>query len=108
MQNIENKSVRDIFLEPLNRVFSELKNSRECPEFSDYEYVLSGIFKVLSNTTSGRDWIQSASQYDLKESSLYCLFNSLKSERRLNMLKEVSLKITHIVDESVSEEDFVF
>jgi len=55
---------------------------RNCPEYSDYDHVMSAVSRAIENTTSGREWTQqSGGQLD-RATGVGEFFDALKSSRR--------------------------
>lgn len=63
---------------------------RHCPEFSDTEFIEFGVHRCMSSVDSGRHFIQNAKEVFDDECAHSTYFNSLRSIRRMEMLKDVS------------------
>ena len=64
---------------------------RKCPEFSDTEFVQMGLLRCITSVDSGRHFIQNAEELHNASCPHSTYFNSLHSQRRKEMLKDVSM-----------------
>jgi hypothetical protein len=79
------------FFQPVADVFSQLLTSqRNCPQFSDPDFIEMGLARVLSNAASGRDFLQSHAEAGRLRLSVGHFFETLKSPRRLALCRELS------------------
>ena len=63
---------------------------RNCPEYSDYDHVMSAVSRAIENTTSGREWTQqSGGQLD-RATGVGEFFDALKSSRRTEMVASIA------------------
>jgi hypothetical protein len=85
--------VNEAFYQPLIGLAANSKASRACPEFSDEDYLLCGIQRVLEESFSGRAFLQEhAPALDISVTqSNY--FANLHSVRRLELLQEVDAAV---------------
>lgn len=69
------------------------RSGRECPGLSDQEFLRLGFQRTLSQSRSGRDFLQQ--QHEIFEFSVAraSFFDSLHSRRRCRFLQEVSWKL---------------
>ena len=63
--------------------------SRQCSSVDDLTFLRLGILRVLQADKSGRSFVQSIVQNDIAEIELNTFFKTMKSERRLNYLKNI-------------------
>ena len=82
-------TVNQAFYQPLIGLAANSKASRYCPEFSDEDYLLCGVQRVLEESSSGRAFLQEhAPALDISVTqSNY--FANLHSVRRLELLQDV-------------------
>jgi hypothetical protein len=86
-------AVRNPFLEPLLTVFAQVTARRQCPVESDRDWLLKGVDRVLANTRSGRDFLQSFSPFWAQPMQVGPYFEKLASPRRLAMVAECSARL---------------
>lgn len=89
------------FFAPIEQALRNVKSGRTCPEFSDEEYIESGIGRVLSEVQSGRDWVQRLQMQRNIQLSVGNFFQSLRSTRRLRHTQEVAENVRQQVDQGV-------
>lgn len=65
---------------------------RQCPEFSDTEFVYMGLLRCITSVDSGRHFIQNADELLNEAYPLSTYFNATHSTRRRDMLKDVSMQ----------------
>ena len=87
----DSPSLKDRFLAPLSAASNSTSNSRQCPVFADGDWLVGGVRRVIDSFDSGRDFLQ---RFPSIEGSLCGYFDTLKSERRLRMVREVAGEIT--------------
>lgn len=64
---------------------------RKCPEYSDTDFVQMGLLRCITSVDSGRHFIQNAEELHNASCAHSTYFNSLHSQRRKEMLKDVSM-----------------
>ena len=80
-------SLQDIALAPLLDLIPACSKTRACPDFSDGQFLATGLLRTLSHQESGRDFLQSlieAHQVENVECSQF--FETLKSKRCLGVV----------------------
>jgi len=82
--------VRNQFLEPLRAVFIDATTIRSCPAESDWDWLTKGVDRVLSNSRSGRDFLQTFQMFWPREVQVGPYFETLASARRLSMVADCS------------------
>ena len=75
------------------------KSARYCPEYSDENFVIAGVGRVIASASSGRDWVQQVCARMGFFVSVSSFFQALKSRRRLALAKEVADHIRKQVDQ---------
>ena len=53
-----NPTVNAAFFQPITGLASRSSHARTCPDFSDDDYLLCGLLRVLESSTSGRAFLQ--------------------------------------------------
>lgn len=91
-------AVRHQFLEPLLQVFSQVTTRRNCPVESDWDWLLKGVDRVISNGRSGRDFLQTFQLFWAQPMQIGPYFEKLASVRRLAMVAECSARLRSRVD----------
>ena len=91
-------AVRNQFLEPLTEVFSQVTARRNCPVESDWDWLLKGVDRVISNGRSGRDFLQTFQMFWPQPMQVGPYFETLASDRRLAMVAECSARLRARVD----------
>jgi len=91
-------AVRNQFLEPLRQVFSQVTARRNCPVESDWDWLLKGVDRVISNGRSGRDFLQTFQLFWPQPMPIGPYFEKLASPRRLAMVAEGSARLRARVD----------
>ena len=101
--NYINLTVSDRFFQPLTDAIENSHSTRACPQFSDAAFLSLGVQRVLSQSVSGRDFLQT--HCDLTDSSLRVstFFESLKSKRRLSLCAEVNVELGKTLDKTVDD-----
>jgi len=104
----ELSTVEREFYSPMLGALEKTTGKRECPEFTDEHFLKTGIGRCLNDVRSGRDWIQKAIQILNLAVTVSRFFTSLKSERRLHLLRNVAGFIRSEVDETAPSSDDPF
>ena len=93
------------FFQPVLDLFALLTTSRQCPDLSDLEFIRLGVSRVLSQATSGRDFLQAYAESGGKEVENSHFFETLKSGRRLKLCEELNRRL-HEAVRQVREDPF--
>lgn len=90
------------FFQPVADLFSDktspLVHTRVCPELTDEGFIDIGVYRVLSASASGRDFLQTHSEAGGQRLSVGHFFEALKSERRLDLNIEISRRLQEKVN----------
>ena len=106
MHTQTDSNVKDVFFDPLKNAFEQCKNKRCCLEFSDWDFLVSGVSRVLSDVRSGRDFVQQAqSQYQQASISVGRFFDALSSSRRTQLVSELAHLLRTKLDQGIKEFD---
>lgn len=87
-------TVREQFFDPLMQALGCASERKpDCPRLSDEEYLKLGCDRVISESRSGRDFLQN--RHEVVDNSLprATFFYSLSSERRLRLVRECSFEV---------------
>jgi len=91
-------AVRNQFLQPLTEVFSQVTARRKCPVESDWDWLLKGVDRGISNGRSGRDFLQTFQMFWQRPMQVGPYFETLASDRRLALVAEGSARLRARVD----------
>jgi len=91
-------TVSDQLFSPLSRALKDARHRRRCPGFSDLDYLLAGIRRVIEQASRGRDWVQQLQAVFGIPVTVTCFFKALRSHRREALASEVAEHICHQVD----------
>ncbi len=106
MKHLSSPTARDRFFSPLEKVLDGAAHSRPCKSLSDYDFLISGVGRIMSIVDSGRDWVQSLKKFIGFAITVNCNFKSLRSERRLRMLSEVAESVVVQSNELTIDDPF--
>jgi len=101
MQTPITTTLKDTFLAPVLLALSRAKNFRACNEYSDQQHLSSGIERVLQSVASGRDWVQRLRLKLKLNLSVSNFFSSLRSQRRKQLVEEISSDVRVQTDRSI-------
>ena len=93
MSLYSNRPVPDAFFNPLAGLAEAARSHRQCQQISDLHWLQLGVCRVLSDARSGRGFLQQFAHWLPVCPSNSLFFESLKSQRRLEMLRQVSLQL---------------
>ena len=83
-------TVSERFFSPLATLWPKVTEQRKCSAFSDWEFIVLGISRVLSQAQSGRDFLQSYADGGGKDVAVSLFFETLRSERRLDVCAQAN------------------
>lgn len=94
-QDIDNQPLADLFWGFIQPHLDVAKATRSCRGISDQQWLHMGVLRSLSESTSGRDFLQKwAMDPDSKQVSVSHFFETLKSERRCALVQEINQRLT--------------
>jgi len=101
-----NNTVESRFFAPVIKALEEVnaKSRRQCPVFTDLQYLRLGIGRVMETVVSGRDWVQSVAMSDL-ELSVGTFFTALRSQRRTDRVRYVRNHVRWQADRSCPKQE---
>lgn len=105
MRTTPEDTVRCRFFAPVENALSAAANRRQCPGFSDAEFLESGIGRVIAPVQSGRDWVQRLHAWMDSRLTVSNFFQSLKSQRRLRLVEDVVGYVCRQLDTSSAVDD---
>ncbi len=85
-----NSSIFRRFFEPVFSVFHKSQNQYNCSELTDLDYLEMGIQRCVSESETGRDFLQRHGDHGRKNVTVSHHFKSLKSGRRLGNISSVN------------------
>lgn len=94
------------FFQPVADLFAKLGSRRSCPALSDIEFIELGVCRVLSQASSGRDFLQAHHEAGGPNPSVGLFFETLKSTRRLSLCREVNRSLEKSLG-AVGEDPFL-
>ncbi len=100
MKTTHEDTVYHRFFAPLLTALERAHSGRSGLKFTDKEFLLSGVGRVIASVQSGRDWVQYLQMQAGGAISVANFFATLKSPRRLRLLEEVALDVRRELDES--------
>jgi hypothetical protein len=85
-----NTTVNVAFFQPVAGLASQSSHARACPDFSDDDYLQSGLLRVLESSTSGRAFLQEHGARLNNSPSQANYFATLHSQRRSAVVGDVN------------------
>lgn len=102
MDTPDTTTLTDHFWKPLESLLDQSKLTRQCHKCEDLAHLKSGIGRVLHFKGSGRAWVQDLGLYfDSITFDVGNFFDALKSQRRLNYLKEMDALLATQADHRI-------
>ena len=80
-------------IEPLTDAYSGSQHRYECKSLSDLDFLETGVSRCISDSASGRGFLQQHGDGGRKDIERTLFFKALKSERRLDNLVSVNLNL---------------
>ena len=96
--NINSVTVNLAFFQPLQQPLATASNLWHCPELPDDEWLRMGVLRVLEASPSGRAFLQEHGLRFDKNPTYTNYFASLRSERRGDLVGEISLSLLASLD----------
>lgn len=91
-------TVNQAFFQPLQHALTQAANLWHCPELPDDEWLRMGVQRVLEGSPSGRAFVQEHGLRFEKSPAYSTYFTSLRSERRRDLVREVSRSLLTTMD----------
>ncbi len=100
MNSTHEDTVYHRFFAPLLTALERAHSRRKGLKFTDKEFLLSGVGRVIASVQSGREWVQYMQMQAGGAITVANFFATLKSPRRLRLLEEVALDVCRELDAS--------
>jgi hypothetical protein len=99
MDSLHKHTLNDTFFAPLNGLAAGSRYARQCPELTDDAFIRLGVARAMSDPRTGRGFLQ-----QIGALFPYCpetghFFETLKSQRRLALIKDVDLHLASLIEE---------
>ncbi len=85
-----NSPVFTRFFEPAHSAYLGSRSKYNCPELTDLDFLEMGVLRCLSDSRTGRDFLQRHGDNGRKDVAVDLWFKGLKSQRRLSNLESVN------------------
>jgi len=89
----EHELITERFLSPAKQLFPTCEHQRSCPGLDDWQWIRMGIERSLKDERSGRSFLQDWSMSEEQAVKVSHFFETLKSQRRLALVKELSTRL---------------
>lgn len=83
------RGLNDRFFEPVSEAFRSGTATRKCPKLDDLEFVRLAVTRVLHETSSGRDFLQTHAIPEVPQLTRHSYFKNLGSSRRLKLIGDI-------------------
>ena len=97
MEHISDPVLRKSFFAPLSDALASSLHQRDCPSFTDAEFLELGVTRVICDPRSGRGFLQQIGAHIQSCPQRSSFFEQLKSVRRLQMLSDVTERVATMV-----------
>lgn len=91
------------FFEPVFSVFHKSQNQYNCSELTDLDYLEMGIQRCVSESETGRDFLQRHGDHGRKNIRVDHHFKALKSKRRLKNISSINPLLALQMNESCED-----
>ena len=111
LQTNDQKQLIDQFIAPVHSALDTCRHQRNCPELSDFQWLQMGVERLLKECKTGRGFLQDWAMAHSEDSvAVSHFFETLKSNRRLDLVKEVNTQVaasmpTHVDSQIDALED---
>jgi hypothetical protein len=96
--NANTVTVNQAFFQPLQHALTQASGLWHCPELPDDEWLRMGVQRVLEGSPSGRAFVQEHGLRFETSPAYTTYFASLRSERRRDLVREVSRSLLAAMD----------
>lgn len=97
------ETVFDRLFAPLLSALDRAKHRRQCRGYSDRDYLVCGVRRIIAQVESGRGWVQDVREKMQVGVTVTSFFKSLRSARRLSLIEEVARDVVAQVDMDCGE-----
>jgi hypothetical protein len=87
------------FFEPVLHAYPQSSKAYDCIQLTDLDFLEMGIQRCLSDSKTGRDFVQRHGDHGRKEISVDLFFKALKSSRRLENTQSINQMIAPLMTE---------
>jgi hypothetical protein len=87
------KTIFGKLTQPIIGLVEKCNHKRKCNTLTDHEWIETGLLRMLSQEPSGRAFLQSLSDSGRSDIKRSLFFETLKSKRRLDLCRDVSLSL---------------
>ena len=98
-----NSTVFQQFFSPVIEVYSKSEKQYNCKSITDLDFLEMGVLRCLSDSQTGRDFIQRHGDHDRLDIDTDLFFKALKSKRRITNLGSINRLIKPIVKSRVDD-----
>lgn len=88
---------------PVTEVYDDSQRQYDCQTITDLDFLEMGVLRCLSESTTGRDFIQRHGDHDRLEVKVDHFFKALKSSRRIENLASVNSLIAPLLKERIAD-----
>ena len=85
------------FFDPVLSLYAYSDRQYDCPEFTDLDFLEMGILRCLSDSRTGRDFLQRHGDHGRKEIPVDLFFKGLKSNRRLENARSINAMLAALM-----------
>ena len=93
LKESHSKTVFDKLIKPLDGLADKSKFKRKCKRLKDQQWIETGLLRVLSQEPSGRAFVQKLFDSGRTQINHSLFFETLKSNRRLNLCRQVGVSL---------------
>ncbi len=93
------------FFAPVSGMAESSHFARTCPELTDADWLKLGVTRVVSDPASGRGFLQQIGVSIINCPGRSLFFETLKSQRRLDLLNDVNVRLTKTMKPSAAMPD---
>ncbi|MDF1816920.1 MAG: transposase [Verrucomicrobiales bacterium] len=98
-----NSIVFQQFFSPVTEVYSKSEKQYRCISITDLDFLEMGVLRCLSNSQTGREFIQHHGDHDRLDVETDPFFKALKSKRRVANLQSINRLIKPIVKSRIND-----
>jgi hypothetical protein len=93
LKRFKSKTVFDKLIQPLTGLVQQCSHKRKCSRLTDRQWIETGLPRILSQEPSGRAFVQKLFDSGRSVITRTLFFETLKSNRRLKLCRQVSLAL---------------
>lgn len=96
-------SVFQQFFAPVADVYHASENKYNCTTITDLDFIEMGVLRCLTESETGRDFVQRQGDHDRVDVEMNHFFKALKSKRRIANLESINSLVKPIVSERIDD-----